>query len=257
MQGKKELAAVLDFSVRFGERVLISGGEIWRVDELIGRLMRTYEVKEGSVFILPHTLLITAQDDEGETLVRHRSVGDIRVNMEELTQLNRLMAELEKSPVPPLELAARLETVSQKPTYPRAMTVVGMMIALASLNYFIGGGLVGGVLVVLGIGLAMGTQMLLEEKTNWNRFFLCALSAFLAGLFLLLASRLGLHHEPALLMVITSIGLIPGIPLINACRELMNGRVLSGGLLFMTAFLETMAVAAGFSLAVVLLGGAL
>ena len=41
MQGKKELAAVLDFSVRFGERVLISGGEIWRVDELIGRLMRT------------------------------------------------------------------------------------------------------------------------------------------------------------------------------------------------------------------------
>ena len=43
----------------------------------------------------------------------------------------------------------------------------------------------------------------------------------------------------------------------EACRELLVGRALCGGLLFMTAALDTLSAAAGFWLAALAFGGAL
>lgn len=251
---RKELTQLTDFAAAFGERLLVCGGEIWRVDELLNRIFGMYGV-DADVFILPHTLMITAEDEDGETVVRHRTVGDITVNMTELSELDSLLASAEKAPPAVNELGKRLADISHKPHYPKYITVLGMVIALSCLNYFIGGGAVGGVFVVCGIVVAMGTQMYLGEVFTLNRFFLCGLSALLAGAIIMAGARLGLGYDPTLIMVITSIGLIPGIPLINACREVLCGRVLSGGLLFMTAFLETMAVAAGFSIAAMIFGG--
>lgn len=252
---RNQLTEVVDFAVSFGERLLTCGGEIWRVDELLTRIFNLYDVK-ADVFILPHTLMITAEDDNGDTVVRHHTVGDILVNMTELSELDALLASMEKERPATRELAKRFAAISHKPYYPKYITILGMIIALSCLNYFIGGGLVGGVFIVCGIAVAMGTQMYLGEIFTLNRFFLCAMSAFLAGVIIMTGARLGLGYDPTLIMVITSIGLIPGIPLINACREVLCGRVLSGGLLFMTAFLETMAVAAGFSIAAMIFGGA-
>ena len=257
MLKRDELSLLLDFASEVGERVLVCGGEIWRVDELLTDLFRCYEVKDANLFILPHTLIVSARTPEGETLIRHRSPGEIHPNMEQLTELNRLLRRLRRERPAVTGLPEMLAAIPNRPAYPRHMIILGMTIALLSLNYFIGGGPVGGVLVALGIIIAMSVQMYASELLTVNPFVLCGLGSFLAGALIMAAFRLGLHSNPYLLMVITCIGLIPGVPLINACREVLNGRVLSGGLLFMTAFLETLAVACGFYLSMILFGGVL
>ena len=257
MQNKTELTYILDFASEVGERVLVCGGEIWRVDEIMKQVFRTYEVKDANMFILPHTIIISARTADGETVMCHRTPGEIHPNMEQLTKLNQMVRGVRKNKPAPEELPGLLRLVPNKPAYPRHMIILGMTIALLSLNYFIGGGLIGGVLVACGIIIAMSIQMYMDEIFPMNRFFLCGLGSFLAGSLIMAAFRLGFHENPYLLMVITCIGLIPGVPLINACRELLNGKVLSGGLLFMTAFLETFAVACGFYLSMLLFGGVL
>ncbi len=255
MNGKKELSMILDFASEVGERVLVCGGEIWRVDEIMKQVFKTYEVKDPNMFILPHTIIISARTEDGEMIMRHRTPGEIHPNMEQLTELNQMIRGVRKNRPAPEELPELIRLVPNKPAYPRHMIILGMTIALLSLNYFIGGGLIGGVLVACGIIIAMSVQMYMDEIFPMNRFVLCGLGSFLAGSLFMAAFRFGLHDNPYLLMVITCIGLIPGVPLINACRELLNGKVLSGGLLFMTAFLETTAVACGFYLSMMLFGG--
>lgn len=254
---RKELSCLMDFAVDFGGRVLMSGGEIWRVDDLLHLVFHSYGIENPDIFMLPHTIMISVQNPGEEPVMRHHTVGDIMVNMEQLTCLNRLAWDIRDQNIPVSELKEKLEAIPSHPPYPRPVIICGMMIALLSLNHFIGGGLTGGLLVALGIVAAMGTQMYMHEIFPVNHLLLCGLSSLLAGSIIMIGCRMGLHDNPYLLMIINCIGLVPGIPLINACREILNGRVLSGGLLFMTAFLETLAVACGFYLSMCIFGGVL
>lgn len=245
-----EIAQLTEFAVDYGASLLMSGGEIWRADVMTRRIFDIYQVKNAEIFMLPHNILISVKPEgESESVVCHREVGEIHVNLEQLTALNRLVWSLRDAPLPTAELGQKLREVSVGHVYPRYMIIAGMALALVSLSYYFRAGVMGAVLVALGIAVAMGFQMYLGGRLHVNHFLLCGASAFLAGCVLMLGSALGLHPDPYLLMVINCIGLIPGIPLINACREILLGKVLNGGLLFMTAFIETLAVACGFSLA--------
>ena len=257
MINRSDLTQIMDFAAEIGERVLISGGEIWRTSEVLGQIFHAYDIDDAQFFILPHTLMITVKPEGEETIVRHRSVGDLHPNMEQLSMLNRLVWDIRDNSIPPRELLNRLHAIPSRPVYPRPVVISGMALALASLTFFFGTGLTGTLLVIISIFIAMGCEMYLDEIIPMNRFLLCSLAAFLSGCILMGSYCLGVYAHPYLLMVVTSIGLIPGLPLINACRELLNGRAMSGAIQFLTAFVETFAVVCGFYLAAALFGGAL
>lgn len=250
-----EVAQLTEFAVDYGASLLMSGGEIWRADMMIRRIFDIYGFKNVELFILPHTVMVSVLPaGEREMVSVHKEVGEIHVNLEQLTVLNRLVWSLQKQTLPTAELGKKLRDITVGHVYPRYMIIAGMALALVSLSYYFRAGVMGAILVTIGIAVAMGFQMYLGEKLHVNRFLLCGAAAFLAGCVLMLGSAIGLHPDPYLLMVINCIGLIPGIPLINACREILFGKVLSGGLLFMTAFIETLAVACGFALSSLCLG---
>lgn len=244
-----EIAQLTEFAVDYGASLLMSGGEIWRADVMMRCIFEIYGVKNAELFLLPHNIMVSVKPEgENESVVVHREVGEIHVNLEQLTVLNRMVWSLRGNPMPTAELEQKLRSITVGHVYPRPMIIAGMALALVSLCYYFRAGVAGAVLVAIGISVAMGFQMYLGEKLHVNRFLLCGSAAFLAGCVLMLGAIVGLHPDPYLLMVINCIGLIPGIPLINACREVLLGKVLNGGLLFMTAFIETLAVACGFYL---------
>ena len=146
---------------------------------------------------------------ESEMVSVHKEVGEIHVNLEQLTVLNRLVWSLQKQTLPTAELGKKLRDITVGHVYPRYMIIAGMALALVSLSYYFRAGVMGAILVTIGIAVAMGFQMYLGEKLHVNRFLLCGAAAFLAGCVLMLGSAIGLHPDPYLLMVINCIGLIP------------------------------------------------
>lgn len=246
--------AIMDFAAALGERVLIRGGELWRVDEVLRRIFAAYGLTEESIFMLPHTLSISARQPGQSPVQRQRDVGNIVVDLEELTRLNRLVERVCLFRPQPGQLRELLEQAVAEPGYPAPMTLLGMVCALLSLNFLIGGGPSEAVFVAFGITLVMGSSLFLSPVPGTNSMAVCAVGALLAGAVDLWGYQLGLTSDPYLVMVVTSLGLVPGIPLINACREMLCGRVLCGGLLFMQAFMETLAAACGFAVAIWLVG---
>lgn len=251
----EKVSMVMDFSVSLGEEILVRGGELWRVETILNDIFRSYGLKGTSIFLLPHTLLISTKNDGQEPIIRQRTIGSIMVNMEELSRLNTLIRQVQEAPPEPSELDGLLKKAIEGKTYSEPMTVFGMVIALLSLNYIIGGDWRDAIFIAMGITIVMSADMYFGASPDVNKLVVCGTGSFLIGLIDMAAWRLGLVLDPYHIMIVTAIGLVPGIPLINSCRELLCGRVLGGAMLFMTAFMETLFVVFGFAIAISLLGG--
>lgn len=251
---QEQAAEVMDFAICLGEEILVRGGELWRVEAVLNEVFQDYGLKNTAIFMLPHTLLITTYKEGEQSILRHKNIGAIVVDMEKLSRLNTLIRQVREEQPEPSELSGMLKTAVAGKTYSRPMTLLGMVIALLSLNYIIGGGWKDAIFIALGISVVMGADLFLGAFKRTNKMLVCGVGSFLICAIDLLAFHAGIVTDPFHILVVTSIGLVPGIPLINSCREMFYGRVLGGALLFMTAFMETLAVVCGFAVAIAVLG---
>ena len=241
---------IMDFAVALGVEVLVRGGELWRVEEVINSIFHTYGLQDGGIFMLPHTLIISARaENEEEPVIRQKNVGEIVVDMEELSRLTALIHKVHEEKPMPGELMGMLRDAIQGKHYSAYMTVCGMVIALLSLNYLIGGDLIDATFISFGIAVVMGADIYLSSIPGTQKMVVSALGSFAIGLIDVIGYRMGIITDPFHVMVVTAIGLVPGIPLINSCREILCGRVLCGSLLFMQAFMGVLAVVCGFGVA--------
>ena len=251
----EQVAQVMDFAISLGEQVLVRGGELWRVENVLNDIFHTYDLQETGIFMLPHTLIISTKATGEETVIRQRNVGSIVVDMDELSRLNTMIRTVVAEKPEPEKLSKLLNDAIKGNAYSKPMTLLGMICALLSLNYFIGGGWKEAIFIALGISIVMGNELYLSDIPGTNKMAVNAVGSFVVGALDLIATRVGFISDPYLVMVVTAIGLVPGIPLINSCREMLCGRILCGGLLFMQAFMETLAVVCGFAIAISFLGG--
>ncbi|MEZ3468199.1 MAG: threonine/serine exporter family protein [Schaedlerella sp.] len=223
---RSETAAVMDFTATLGEAVLIRGGELWRVEEVINSIFCTYGLKDGGIFMLPHTLIISARSEGMEPVIRQKNVGEIIVDMEELSGLTTLIHRIHQEKPAPEKLMGMLGNAAKGDCYPAILKICGMAIALLSLNYLIGGNLMDAVFIGVGIVLVMGLDMYLSVIPGTRKMAVSAAGAWLAGMIDVIGCRMGVLPDPYHVMVVTALGLVPGIPLINSFREMLCGRVL-------------------------------
>lgn len=250
----EDLCKLLDFCVCLGKEIVTRGGELWRVNAVLNEFFEIYGVKNTSIFMLPHNLVISGAAEGLEPVIRMSDIGNFHLNMEEITQFMHMTNKILEEVPAPSELDGRLKEALQAKHYSKPMVVLGMVIALLSLNVIIGGTWRDAILIALGISCVMGSEMYLSSFPGTNKIILTFVGSFLIGVVDMICFRLGFVSDPYHIMIVTSIGLIPGIPLINALREMILGRILGGGLLFTTAFIETAAAVCGFALSMVFLG---
>ncbi len=246
---RSDVSRIMDFAISIGGEVLMRGGELWRVEQAINDIFFTYGLESEGIFMLPHTLIISAAIEGEEPVIRQRYVGDIMVNMDELSRLAALLHKIHSEKPAPDQLMGLLKEATEFHRYKPYMVICGMVVALLSLNYLIGGDIIDALFIGVGIAVVMGVDMYLSEIPGTQKLMVSAVGSFAIGMVDVLGYRFGIVSDPFHIMVVTAIGLVPGIPLINSCREVLCGRVLCGSLLFTQAFLSVLAVVCGFALA--------
>lgn len=251
----RETAYVVEFAVKFGGEIMVCGGEMWRMEEVIKSIFKAYDFEECSVYMELHTVSISGKRKGEVPLLRQRSVGDISPDLEKLTRLSRLRDQIVKNPPKPSQLEDMLEEalIDPKP-YPVAVIWAGTCIALTCINFIIGGTWMDAFFGVLGMFIFLLVEYSLNSIPGTSHLLMRVALAFIVGMIDIGAMRLGLLSEPYMAIIVTAFGLIPGIPLINAFREVICGRALCGLSLFLQAFIETAFFCGGFGLALSLMG---
>lgn len=248
---------ILNCIIKLGERMLVSGAEVHRVEESVQRLCRAYGAVRADVYTTTSNMIVTVETEDGHYLTQTCRIQSTGTDITRLHELNNLFRRAAVHPPKEEELLRELERINGIKTYPRWLQVLSYAAIAGAFTVFFGGHSWAELLISFTVGGVVGLIAQLTASLALNRAlerFLCSIAACL----LTFASlRLGLAENADKIIIGNIMSLIPGIGLTNALRDLFTGDVITGILRSIEAVLLAFAIAAGYIIAVFLLGGGL
>lgn len=237
---------IMTAALSLGERILICGGEVSRVEDTIGRVLRAYGATRVDVLTITTSIVVTAFAPNWGTLTQTRRITDHRLDLEALRGLNELSRQVCADPIPPEEFLRRLEQADKLPRYRLPAAMGGWALTAGSFAVFFGGNLTDAVWAA-GVGAVLKLLDTLLTRLQLNGYFAIILSSLLGGALAGLAPLLGLDAHPSFISIGSIMLLIPGFALTNAIRDLFSGETISGLLRCSESVMLSLAIAWGFA----------
>ena len=249
-----EIAQILDFSLSFADALLQSGASLERVNDSIRRICYSYEVEDLSLYSMSTVMFISARDRDGTVINRQRNMHGSDIQLTRLVRLNDLSRRICGDHPDADDLQELLAEAVTVPEYPMPLVMAGQLTALACLARIFGGN-VKDVLVMLVITAVMFLMGIYVKKPWLNAIVYNAVTAGVAGILSYLAVWLHLADHVYVLMITSSMMLIPGVPLVNATSNLFCGNEMNGLMELLKVVVETLAIVGGLVAAGYLMGG--
>lgn len=132
--------------------------------------------------------------------------------------------------------------------------VVGMVgLACGAFSQLFGGDVVVFAVTVSAASTAMFIRQELARR-HFNLVLIVITTAFVAGMLAGLATLLDLSASPGLALAASVLLLVPGVPLINAAEDLIQGHIVAGVARGVTGAIISFGIAVGLGFAMYLMG---
>lgn len=244
---------ILCTALDVGEHILRHGGEVYRVEDTINRICRSYGAKHVEVFCITSVIISAIRMPNGEYSSQIRRVYDTDNDLFKLEKLNAVSRKLCKE-TPSRKIAMEIIDEAKKATpYSKYISYLGACIAVSAFAMFFGGSYrdaIAGALVEI-IVLFAGELI----PKHLNKIAITTIQAFLAGVLSIFSVYIGLAQNTDKVMIGTIMILIPGIAFGNSIRDIFNGDLISGALRLFHSVIVALAIAFGFSVALLWFGG--
>ena len=250
---EREQRQLVSRALDIGERMLLCGGEVSRVEDTVSRILKSYGAQRVEVFTILSFMSLTAVFDGETVLTENRRVSIVAYSndftrMEQLNALSReVCATLPGLPALEEKLAA-IDLPLRKKQFRELYLLLGYILSGTGFALFFGGSWRD----ALGAGLCCLAVWFLNwflKQAALQRLFHAFFVSFIAGALCYLMILLGLGEHPGQVMMAVIMVLIPGIAITNAMREMLISDTISGILRLVESLLIATAVAFGFALA--------
>lgn len=243
-------------AVELGEHIMRSGGEISRAEETVYRICRAYGAVTVDVTAILSVIVVTA-DFGGVSVNTSRRITEIGSNnLGRLSRLNNLSRSICATRPTKEEFLESLDEISKKSRVSLPVSIIGGILAAAGFAVFFGGNLTDAFFSGL-ISLPMTLLWCRLANTQTNKIISKVIVCFLGGVLAMLVGRLGLDSNVDKIIIGDIMNVVPGVLLTNSFRDLFSGDIMSGFFRMCTAVLDAVAIACGYAVAILLIGGAL
>jgi uncharacterized membrane protein YjjP (DUF1212 family) len=252
----KQIDYILDFVVHLGRQMLESGANLERVNLSMSLICKRYNLREVSIFSLSSMLSVSARDTEGTVYSRQVNVGANGIHLNRLTQLNNLSYKVCNEKPDPEKLEDMLYEAMMVKSYPEKTVICGYVLALACLCRIFGG--VWQDIVVVAVStviLYFINRFLAKQKLN--RIITNVACMFIGGWIALFFSYIKFAPNFLSIMITDAFYLIPGVPMVNAVRNILCGNEMNGIIELLKVVLEVFTIVLGLYLACFLYGAGL
>ena len=248
----KLLQSILDV----GEEMIVCGAEVNRVEDSIERMCASYGAPYDriNVFIITSNIQVTMETPDGRILTQIRRLIRHGTNFDKLDYLNDLSRYICEQQPDYDEIQKKLQEVMSRPEPRKALKIFGAVIIAASFTIFFGGNWVDSAAAGL-VGLVIVLMEMYFAKHEPNQIIYHFVVSFTAGAATLLLHQIGLGDNVDKIMIGGIMLLIPGIAMTNSIRDMLIGDIMSGWLRLLNAVLVAGAIACGFALSIILIGG--
>ena len=256
MEGQRR---ILDLCVDAGETLLANGAEIYRVQQTMEIIARSYGARSFHVYVLTNGLFASMEDGGAVQSAAVRSTPRVEMNLGRISAVNALSREIVAGRVPLEEAFARLAQIRATRGLPGWLMVSASAFSAACFCYLFGGSAVDA-FTALAPGFAVGLFTRFDIKADVLVSLVSnMLSAGVVALVsLACVQALGLAGVACSLdkvIIGGIIPLVPGVALTNGIRDVANCDYLSGTIRAIDAVLIAAGIALGVGL--VLKGAAL
>ena len=256
---KPDYSELLAMVSEMGFRLMLSGAEIYRVEESVSRLLQAYGAERGEVFAIPNCIIVSLTSPQGEPLTQIRRMPSHGTDIYLLERYNDLCRRLCRE-TPPFEQALdsmrRIERTHK--VYSLPVQLLAHFLGCGMFSLFYGGsvwdGVCGGV-----CGMVICLCLALTSRLGANLFFKTIAGAAVSAFTALALTAAGMGQNPDCIIIGALMALVPGIAFTNAMRDIMAGDMVAGISKAAEALLIGAAIALGTALALglirMLMGG--
>lgn len=253
---REELRDVIALSLWAGQMLLQNGADTRRVEETVHRMGTALGCDWLDIVVMPDAIIAsTVNNSEFRTKVR-RAPGH-GVDMQKIAEISELSYCATRGELDRFIVRSELRRIDQLPrNYNRWLVVFGVGLACASFSRLFGGDMSVFIVTFFASSIAMFVRQELHKR-YFNSLMIVVVTAFIAGSLGSIASLLHVSPDPTIAITASVLLLVPGVPLINAAEDLLNGHMLTGVLRGLSGLLIVLSIALGLVLSFWLTGVAL
>ncbi len=248
-----EAKRLLNFSIKFSYYLLYNGGEVYRVEDSINRICKSFKnIKAVNTFALSNMVMISFVYN-GTNYTSMRRLNDSGKNLEKIALLNDLSRNIVSGKVDIDQAFIELKNIKNRSSYSNVATVLLITLSAPFLAFIFGGTL--GDFIPACIAMLVEMSFIIYiEKYRLPSFIATFLSASAVALFVMTMSRLVHIENLSSIMIASIVPLFPGIQITNSMRDILSGDILSGIIGIMSAIFTAVSIAVGVVLVLRLFG---
>ncbi len=240
---------ILTFCVNLSREMIKAGANLERVHLAIEFICKAYELHDLSIFLLSTHISLSAIDQSGQYFSRQAAIPPAGIHLERLKSLNQLSYKIAEITPNTKYLNKMLEKSLQVRDYQDWNVLLGRICA-ASCLCMIFGGAIFEIIPVACVTALVHYLLKFFEKSGLDKILVSAIMTFLATTAAIIFLLIGMKSNLVIIMITISMLLIPGIPLVNAMRNLLCNYEINGILQMFKITIETLALAMGIYLAI-------
>lgn len=244
---------VIKLAARAGQIMLESGGETYRVEDTINRILTSYGISNAQSFVMPTGIVISGEHGDGSPVSLVRRVTAINVDLEKIAMINDLSRKITQEGLSPEEFSDGLNQIMIRPLYPLWLTLAMTGFAAFSFTMILRG-TVREALCAFLAGIVVYIIRRLAKSLKLNPFLQNAAGGITAVLMGSLFKLTGFIPTLSLMVIGTIMILVPGITITNAIRDTFQGDYISGVTRGVDAFVTASGIAFGTAIGFLMTG---
>lgn len=237
--------------LNIGEAMLQCGAEIFRVEDSLYRMYKSYCFMTYDVYVIPSNIQVTVETPEGEIITQIRHIESSEPNFDQLDYLNNLCRYVCQHTPDEKEMREKyLEVINREPQKRITRYAAGIMGGTGFAVFF--GCNVWDAIVALIVSVmivAVGDWLAKRES---NLMVYNAILSFISEVIIIVALKMGVADHPDRIMIGIVMLLISGLGTTNGIRDLLQRDFISGFINIMNSFLGAAGIAFGIGLAIML-----
>ncbi|MDL2248883.1 threonine/serine exporter family protein [Tyzzerella sp. OttesenSCG-928-J15] len=240
-----ETGKILQFSINTGETMLKNGGETYRVEDTMLRILKKYNFQEIDVFVTTTGIFASVVDENGVSTALVKRIIKRTTNLEKIALLNSLSRQFVESKITIDEAQKQLGEIKAKPPYPHIYKCIAASISCASFALLFGGSFKDALAALICGFLLHNLSAKLSSSGRLSSSIVTVINGAFVAVFILLLYELGIGENTDKGIIGTLMLLVPGVGLTNAVRDIMDGDYISGTSRIVDALIIAICIATG------------
>ena len=240
--------------LNIGEAMLQCGAEIFRVEDSLYRMYKSYGFMTYDVYVIPSNIQVTVETPEGEIITQIRHIESTGADYDKLNYLNAMSRYVCSHNPDEKELVRRFKKVMARPDQSELITGLAQITGGTAFAVFFGCDLQDAVVALIVCLMIVLVGRWLSRREG-NPMIYNLILAFLSEVVIVTAVRSGLGHHPDRIMIGIVMLLISGLSTTNGIRDLLQKDFISGSINIMNSMLGASGIAFGTAIPMILFGG--